>query len=414
MKAIAAIVVLALISVISAQNVTVAVARTQGTTFDPTISGYVTFTPTDGGNITMTVNITGITQYVGNNHGVHLHQFGDLTLNNGVSVGSHWDSNGQPHGCPENNGTARHIGDTGNWFVDMDGNMIGTKNLDLIGLNGGVNSVVGFAVIIHNFTDNCATVASSAARLAQGVIGIANPNYHGGNQNLATPSTSYTGANGATTAVCVLQPASNQLSGASPVTGTVYFTQTTNGVQVSAVIYGLVQDNKPRGFHVHQWGDLSLADATSAGTHFTGPYYNTTAVHGIPILGQDRPHHVGDMGNLFVYAENGTAYYYNVLSSLGLYGSVNNIIGRAVVLHNNTDDCTGANGNSGARIAYCVIGSANPAYGGAVAPMTGINSTQSIANCPVVPLATTGMDATTSAGSIVFACLMLIIAALFA
>lgn len=48
-----------------------------------------------------------------------------------------------------------------------------SKDLDLLTLTGG-NSVVGLAVVLHNMTDDCATVPSSGKRLGWGVIGVAN------------------------------------------------------------------------------------------------------------------------------------------------------------------------------------------------------------------------------------------------
>src|SRR5437879_9975096 len=85
-------------------------------------------------------------------------------------------------------------------------------------------------------------------------------------------------------AIAVLYPtAGNKTS------GTVTFTEVADGVQVLAEITGLTPGN--HGFHVHEFGDCSAADATSAGAHF-----NPTAK---PHAGPDAPErHVGDMGNV--------------------------------------------------------------------------------------------------------------------
>src|SRR5438067_13017177 len=49
------------------------------------------------------------------------------------------------------------------------------------------------------------------------------------------------------------------------VSGTVTFTPVADGVQVHAEIAGLTSGK--HGFHVHEFGDCSAADASSAGAH---------------------------------------------------------------------------------------------------------------------------------------------------
>jgi len=303
---------------------------------------------------------------------------------------------------------------------------------------GSTSSIIGFAIVIHNGTDNCVNETSSGARLAWGVIGVANPAYYGGTQNLAAPINTYAANTGITSAICVLTPAASQGTGSSGVTGSVFFTQESNGyVQVSARIFGLVEP-KNRGFHIHQWGDLSSADGTSAGPHFTGAYYNSAQIHGIPSDDSTREHHVGDLGNLFNYDANGTGLYYGEYNFFSVYtgsSGLESIIGRAIVVHNNTDDCTGTSGNSGPRVAYCVIGPANPAFGGALAPLTTVDSAQNATYCPTIymtsaaPAMTTASmststststasavntTTTTSSGYAISACFALVAAVLFA
>src|SRR4029077_17453825 len=50
------------------------------------------------------------------------------------------------------------------------------------------------------------------------------------------------------------------------VSGTVTFTPVADGVQVHAEIAGLTAGTP--GFHLHEFGDCSPADASSAGAHF--------------------------------------------------------------------------------------------------------------------------------------------------
>src|SRR6267154_6247583 len=73
------------------------------------------------------------------------------------------------------------------------------------------------------------------------------------------------------------------------VSGTVTFTPVTDGVHVHAEIAGLTPGK--HGFHVHEFGDCSAADASSAGSHFKP----TNQPHAGP---DAQARHVGDMGNI--------------------------------------------------------------------------------------------------------------------
>src|SRR5947207_193209 len=59
-------------------------------------------------------------------------------------------------------------------------------------------------------------------------------------------------------AIAVLHP-----TGSNKVSGTVTFTEVADGVQVQAEITGLTPGN--HGFHVHEFGDCSATDLSSAG-----------------------------------------------------------------------------------------------------------------------------------------------------
>src|SRR5215467_8432315 len=73
------------------------------------------------------------------------------------------------------------------------------------------------------------------------------------------------------------------------VSGTVTFTPVADGVQVRAEIAGLTPGK--HGFHIHEFGDCSAADASSAGAHFNP----TNQPHAGPDTGA---RHEGDMGNI--------------------------------------------------------------------------------------------------------------------
>jgi Cu-Zn family superoxide dismutase len=134
----------------------------------------------------------------------------------------------------------------------------------------------------------------------------------------------------------------------SQVTGTVTFTKVGDDVQVVADIQNL----KPgkHGFHIHEKGDCSAADAASAGAHFNP----TQKHHGGPMTPD---HHSGDLGNLEADA-SGKAHL-DWKGKLSLSGN-DSIIGRSIVVHEKEDDLkTDPSGNSGARIACGTINAAD-------------------------------------------------------
>lgn len=121
-----------------------------------------------------------------------------------------------------------------------------------------------------------------------------------------------------------------------------------DGVHFTGTLQGLKPDAE-FGFHVHEKGDCSAPDASSAGGHF-----NPAGVeHGNP---QSQPHHAGDMPNAKSDAQ-GNAQVNAHVSGLTLSdGGPNDIIGKAVVLHEKPDDYKSQpSGNSGARIACGVV-----------------------------------------------------------
>lgn len=134
----------------------------------------------------------------------------------------------------------------------------------------------------------------------------------------------------------------------SQVTGTVTFAKVGDEVQMVADIQNL----KPgkHGFHIHEKGDCSAADAASAGAHFNP----TQKHHGGPMTAD---HHAGDLGNIEADA-SGKAHL-DWKGKLSLSGK-DSIIGRSVVVHEKEDDLkTDPSGNSGARIACGTINAAD-------------------------------------------------------
>ena len=131
------------------------------------------------------------------------------------------------------------------------------------------------------------------------------------------------------------------------VSGSVTFTPVADGVQVHAEIAGLTPGK--HGFHIHEFGDCSAGDASSAGAHFNP----TNQPHAGP---DTAARHEGDMGNVEADA-SGKAKLHYVDHQISLGNDAKSAIGRSVVLHAKPDDLkTQPSGDSGARIACGVIG----------------------------------------------------------
>ena len=146
-----------------------------------------------------------------------------------------------------------------------------------------------------------------------------------------------------TSAKVVLAPASGSL-----VSGTLSLMPMGGGVHVTGEIGGLAP-NSSHGFHIHEKGDCSAADATTAGGHFNPG----AQAHGRAGQGA---HHAGDSDNIVADAE-GVARIDAHVSGVTLGGgTANDIAGRAVIVHAAADDyTTQPTGNAGARVACGVI-----------------------------------------------------------
>jgi Cu-Zn family superoxide dismutase len=142
-----------------------------------------------------------------------------------------------------------------------------------------------------------------------------------------------------TKAVAKLEPKSG-----STVTGAVTFTKVNGDVQVVADIQNLKPGS--HGFHIHEKGDCSAADASSAGAHFNPAHQH----HGGPATTE---RHAGDLGN--IQADASGKAHLEWKGKMSLIGA-DSIIGKSVVVHEKEDDLkTDPTGNSGGRIACGVI-----------------------------------------------------------
>lgn len=133
----------------------------------------------------------------------------------------------------------------------------------------------------------------------------------------------------------------------SAVTGTLTFTEGASGVRLRGEIRGL-KANATHGFHIHDKGDCSAPDATSAGGHFN-PGGTAHGRHG------GGEHHAGDLPSLAADA-NGVARIDAVIAGVTLLPGATSATGRSVIVHRDPDDyTTQPTGNSGPRIACGVV-----------------------------------------------------------
>ena len=144
-------------------------------------------------------------------------------------------------------------------------------------------------------------------------------------------------------AEAALAPAS-----ASIASGRLVLVAEPGGVRISGTLGGL-RPGLPAAFHVHERGDCSAVDASSAGGHFNP-------------LGQPHgrsgsaAHHLGDMDNLQVDSQGRAAVDVLLPGVVLGGGAANDIIGRALVVHGQADDYHSAPaGNAGPRVACGVI-----------------------------------------------------------
>lgn len=135
------------------------------------------------------------------------------------------------------------------------------------------------------------------------------------------------------------------------VAGELDFERTDGGVHVTGTLTGLDADST-HGFHIHETGDCSAPDGTSAGGHFN-PAGTPHGRVGTPT------HHVGDTDNIVVGAD-GTAIVDNRLEGATIGdGAPTDIIGKGVIVHAGVDDYTSQpTGDAGARLGCGVIKSA--------------------------------------------------------
>lgn len=139
-----------------------------------------------------------------------------------------------------------------------------------------------------------------------------------------------------------------QAKSGSQVAGIISFEQVSKQeVVISGKVTGLKPSSK-HGFHVHEKGDCSATDGSSAGSHFNP----TQQSHGALNVAVS---HIGDLGNL-VTDDNGVAEFRFVKKNASLTDTNTSYVGKAVIIHDKEDDfTTQPTGNAGGRIGCGVV-----------------------------------------------------------
>ncbi len=132
------------------------------------VQGIVTFEET-GKGVHVIANLTGLKP---GNHGFHIHEYGDISSEDGSAAGGHFNPMGMPHSKPTSE--KRHEGDMGNIEAGTDG-AAHLDYFDMVMKLDGPHSIIGHAVIVHEKEDDFTTqpTGNAGARVGQGVIGIA-------------------------------------------------------------------------------------------------------------------------------------------------------------------------------------------------------------------------------------------------
>ena len=132
------------------------------------VHGVVTFEEVDKG-VHIVAHLTGLTP---GKHGFHIHEFGDISSDDGSSAGGHFNPMDMPHSMPMSE--KRHAGDMRNIEADASGNAHLDYIDSVVKLNGH-NSIIGHGVIVHEKEDDFTTqpTGNAGARVGNGVIGIA-------------------------------------------------------------------------------------------------------------------------------------------------------------------------------------------------------------------------------------------------
>lgn len=127
-------------------------------------TGEVRFYRVDAG-VRIVASISGLTP---GKHGFHLHEKGDCSAPDAMSAGGHYNPLGAPHGSPEADRAARHMGDLGNLNADA----VGKASYDRIDSLLVYADLTGLAVLVHGKEDDLTSqpAGNAGPRIACGVV----------------------------------------------------------------------------------------------------------------------------------------------------------------------------------------------------------------------------------------------------
>lgn len=130
------------------------------------------------------------------------------------------------------------------------------------------------------------------------------------------------------------------------VSGRVVVRESGEGIDVRVEVAGAPPGEL--GLHLHEVGDCSAPDFSSAGGHFNPDAHP----HAAPTA-EER--HAGDFGNITI-GEDGSGVLVLASDRLTVAPGPRSVVGRAVILHERADDlATQPTGNAGGRIACAVL-----------------------------------------------------------
>jgi len=132
----------------------------------------------------------------------------------------------------------------------------------------------------------------------------------------------------------------------SAIEGIVTFVQEGDEVRVIAGLKGAPPGT--HGIHLHENGDCGGEGFANAGSHFNPD----DAPHACP---PTEPRHAGDFGNIEI-KEDGTGQIEVKTRALTIDAGPNTVVGKAVILHSQADDCASQpTGDAGGRLACGVV-----------------------------------------------------------
>ena len=130
--------------------------------------------------------------------------------------------------------------------------------------------------------------------------------------------------------------------------GTITFHEMGGKVHITGEISGL-KPNAKHAIHIHEKGDLTAPDLTSAGGHYNPEKHP----HGGPTTSKSI--HAGDLGNLQA-DDKGVAKMDLTVDNITLGGAKNDVLGKPVIIHAKEDDLKSQpSGAAGDRIGGGLI-----------------------------------------------------------